>query len=161
VSTAGLSPFCPWQPTGTPNEYECPQCLYRITSPFPAEKIHRHCPLVPRPPEPPPEPAAGPGTELKKLLARFGIVPEPGCLCNARAFRMDTMGPEWCERHINVIVTWLGEEAARRNLPFIRLGAKILVLRAIRNARKTMAADAARTMEGYPRAEPRDRRVGS
>lgn len=34
----------------------------------------------------------GPGTELKKLLASLGIMPEPGCPCIEVAAEMDRIG---------------------------------------------------------------------
>jgi hypothetical protein len=89
-------------------------------------------------PEPPPEPAPthGPGTELKKLLSRVGITASPDCSCNARARLMDERGIEWCEANIDEIVGWLREEASKRGLPFVDMAGRMLVKRAIRNARK-------------------------
>ena len=84
-------------------------------------------------PPPPPEPH-GPGTELKKLLKLVGITAAPGCSCNRRAKIMDEKGCEWCKENIETIVDWLGEEAAKRKLPFVRMGAKWLVRRAINAA---------------------------
>ena len=89
-------------------------------------------------PVPPPEPAPthGPGTELKKLLSRVGITASPDCSCNARARLMDERGIEWCEANVEEIVGWLREEATKRGLPFIDMAGRMLVKRAIRNARK-------------------------
>jgi hypothetical protein len=85
----------------------------------------------------PPEPtSSGPGTELKKLLARAGITASPDCSCNARARLMDERGIEWCEANIDEIVGWLREEATKRGLPFVDMAGRMLVKRAIRNARK-------------------------
>jgi hypothetical protein len=83
-------------------------------------------------------PALGPGTELKKLLAGwpFRIVAKPNCSCNARARDMDRRGCDWCEANVDNIVAWLREEAAKRKLPFFDLAGRVLVRRAIRNARK-------------------------
>ena len=82
----------------------------------------------------------GAGTELKKLLAWFGIeAKEQGCKCKSRAAKMDKNGIEWCANNVEKIVDWLKEEAQRRKLPFIRSAAKVIVLRAIRNARKEAA----------------------
>ena len=44
--------------------------------------------------------------------------------------------PGWCEKHIDEIVGWLREEATRRKLPFVNTAGKILVRRAIKNAKK-------------------------
>ena len=84
-------------------------------------------------------PTHGPGTELKKLLARVGITASPDCSCNARAAEMDRQGVEWCEGNIDTIVGWLREQAAARGLPFVDLAGRLLVRRAIQNARKAAA----------------------
>lgn len=82
----------------------------------------------------------GPGTILKVLLRRWlGIKASPNCPCNSRARQMDTWGPDECERRLDEIVKWLGEEAARRRLPFISALARQAVLFAIRKSRKTAA----------------------
>ena len=81
----------------------------------------------------------GPGTELKALLKRVGIVASPGCSCNTRAKLMDAnelKEPGWCEANLETICDWLQEEATKRKLPFLRMAGKILVRKAIRNARK-------------------------
>lgn len=86
---------------------------------------------------------AGPGTELKKLLARVGIKAQPDCSCNARASTMDqaeAREPGWCEAHIDEIVGWLREEAEKRGLPFLDVAGRMLVRRAIRNARRAAAS---------------------
>jgi hypothetical protein len=79
---------------------------------------------------------SGPGTELKKLLKTIGITATPNCSCNARARTMDANGCDWCEDNIDTIVGWLREEAAKRGLPFLDAAGRLLVRRAIRNARK-------------------------
>jgi hypothetical protein len=78
----------------------------------------------------------GPGTELKKLLARIGITATPDCSCNARAAEMDRQGVEWCEANIDTIVGWLREQAEARGLPFLDIAGRLLVRRAIANARR-------------------------
>jgi hypothetical protein len=78
----------------------------------------------------------GPGTELKKLLARVGIVSTPDCSCNARAAEMDRQGVEWCEANLDTIVGWLREQAEARGLPFLDIAGRLLVRRAIANARR-------------------------
>jgi hypothetical protein len=81
----------------------------------------------------------GPGTELKGLLALAGITASPGCTCNARASLMDereAAEPGWCDAHLDEIVGWLSEEAASRGLPFIDAAGRLLVRRAIANARR-------------------------
>jgi hypothetical protein len=49
---------------------------------------------------------------------------------------MDTNGIEWCEKNVDTIVGWLREEATKRKLPFIDMAGRILVKRAIGNAKK-------------------------
>jgi len=93
---------------------------------------------VPAPPPPPP--TSGPGTELKKLLKLIRITATPDCSCHARARTMDERGCDWCEEHIDEIVGWLREEAGRRKLPFVDAAGRMLVRRAIRNARKAETA---------------------
>lgn len=79
----------------------------------------------------------GPGTELKAILKNwFGVEAKLGCKCNARARQMDARGCDWCEANIDEIVGWLREEAAKRRLPFIDVAGRMLVRRAIRNARR-------------------------
>jgi hypothetical protein len=104
--------------------------------------LARYGHLLRRKPPPDPGPGCGPGTELKKLLAKIGITAEANCQCNARAAEMDKQGPAWCRAHLDTIVGWLAEEAQRRNLPFLRTGAKILVRCAIRRAEQAARASA-------------------
>jgi hypothetical protein len=80
--------------------------------------------------------SAGPGTELKKLLAKIGIKASPTCSCNKRAQIMDEKGIEWCKENIDMIVGWLREEATKRKLPFVDFAGKLLVQRAISLAEK-------------------------
>ena len=95
------------------------------------------------------KPQSGPGTELKKLLAKVGITATPNCSCNARARTMDANGCEWCEAHLDEIVGWLREEATKRGLPFLDAAGRVLVRRAISNARRESArAPQAATAEG-------------
>lgn len=82
---------------------------------------------------------SGPGTELKKLLALVGITATPNCSCNKRAAVMDRYGADWCEKNVDIIVGWLRQEAERRKLPFLDVVGKMLVRRAISNARKETA----------------------
>lgn len=104
---------------------------------------HPSYPRQPKPglvSEPPPEPAPthGPGTELKKLLAGWPlrITYTPDCPCRSHAAQMDAWGCDECERRIDEIVGWLREEAHKRGLPFVDVAGRMLVRRAIRNARR-------------------------
>lgn len=104
----------------------------------------------------PPDPTRGPGAELKKLLARIGITATPNCKCNARVKHMDAMEaqePGWCERNIDTVVGYLREAAADRGLPFLDVAGRVLVRRAVSNARKELArATQAANAEGSDEA---------
>jgi hypothetical protein len=93
------------------------------------------------PPQPPP--SHGPGTELKALLAGwpFHIVSSPDCKCNQRARYMDAKGCDWCESPEGMaeIMGFLRESAEERGLPFLDVAGRMLVRRAIHNARKAEA----------------------
>ncbi len=58
---------------------------------------------------------------------------------------MDARGCEWCEANIDTIVGWLREEAEKRGLPFLDVVGRLLVRRAIRNARRA-ASNAGNTV---------------
>lgn len=81
-------------------------------------------------------PNDGPGTQLKKLLSTIGITATANCACNQRAAQMNLWGADECEAHLDEIVGWLREEATKRNLPFIDAAGRLLVRRAIANARR-------------------------
>jgi hypothetical protein len=83
----------------------------------------------------------GPGTELSKLLKRFGIEPTPTCTCRAKAAEMDAWGCDECSKpeRIEEVVGVMREEAKARGLPFVDIAARLLVRRAIANARKAEA----------------------
>jgi len=96
------------------------------------------------PPQPEPAlPSHGPGTELKTLLASwpFRIVATADCKCTSRANYMDAKGCDWCESPEGMaeIMGFLREAAEERGLPFLDLPARLLVRRAIANARKAEA----------------------
>jgi hypothetical protein len=82
--------------------------------------------------------SAGPGTEMKKLLAGWPlyITATENCPCNRHAAQMDAWGPDECERRIDEIVGWLRAEAERRGLPFAGVAGRLLVRRAISRARR-------------------------
>lgn len=87
-------------------------------------------------------PQSGPGTELSKLLKRLGIEPTPTCQCRAKAAEMDALGPDECSKpeRIEEVVAVMREEAAARGLPFLDAVGRLLVKRAIRNARRAAAS---------------------
>lgn len=96
--------------------------------------------MGPDPFAPPKLPFDGAGTYLKKYLSRIGITATPTCSCNAKAQHMDVMGVKWCEDNVDLIVSWLKEEATNRNLPFVDLPARMLVKHAISSAKKAEKA---------------------
>jgi hypothetical protein len=83
-------------------------------------------------------PANRPGTELSKLLKRFGIEPTPTCACRAKQQEMDRWGCDECSKpeRIDEVVAVMRAEAEARGLPFIDLAGRMLVRRAIANARR-------------------------
>lgn len=102
--------------------------------------VDENHPSYPRASRPPVVSSGGPGTELKSLLKDWlGVIATPTCPCNAHARQMDLWGPDECERRIEEIVDWLGQEAGRRKLPFVRYAARKMVLLAISRARKAAA----------------------
>lgn len=68
----------------------------------------------------PPVNTAGPGSQLKILLARFGLR-ATGCGCNRRAAEMDRRGSDWCRENITLIVAVMFEAARKRKLPLANL----------------------------------------
>jgi len=101
-------------------------------------------PAYPREPKPgfiPPQASYGPGGELSKLLKRFGIEPGPTCQCRSKAAQMDAWGCDECSKpeRIEEVVTVMREEAKARGLPFLDVAGRMLVRRAIHNARKAEA----------------------
>jgi hypothetical protein len=99
---------------------------------------HPAYPRVSRLPEPAPTPASGPGTELSRLLKRIGIEPTPTCSCRAMQQKMDQWGCDECSKpeRIEEVVAVMRAEAEARGLPFIDIAGRVLVRRAISNARR-------------------------
>jgi len=98
---------------------------------------HPAYPRVSRLAEPPPPPTHGPGTELSKLLKRFGIEPTPTCSCRAMSQKMDQWGCDEASKpeRIDEVVAVMRAEAEARGLPFLDVAGRLLVKKAIRNAR--------------------------
>ena len=89
--------------------------------------------------EPPTFPLShGPGTELSRLLKRLGINPTPTCACRAKQQEMDAWGCDECSKpeRIDEVVAVMRAEAEARGLPFIDIAGRMLVRRAIANARR-------------------------
>jgi hypothetical protein len=80
----------------------------------------------------------GPGTELSSLLKRFGINPTPTCQCRAMSQQMDAWGCDEASKpeRIDEVVAVMRAEAATRGLPFLDVAGRLLVRRAIANARR-------------------------
>jgi len=77
----------------------------------------------------------GPGTELGKLIAWF-FIPDGTCKCGDRIQKMNKWGPDQCEKNMDTIIRWLRHSAATHGVPFYETGVRILVSKAIGNARK-------------------------
>lgn len=80
----------------------------------------------------------GPGTELKKLISWFYVPDDSSCKCNDRIAKMDKWGPDGCEERMDTIVRWLKHSAATHNVPFQETVVRMIVKRAISNARKAV-----------------------
>ena len=109
---------------------------------------------VPAPPAPPVVP--GPGTHLASLLGRLGLSETPGCKCKSYAAQMDKWGVDGCTDRILEIQGWLRTEAQNRGLPFVDFVGRMLVRRAIANARRSAADATPKTAA----AESPDSRLG-
>jgi len=81
-------------------------------------------------------PSSGPGSHLHAMLKRFGINASPGCSCMERMVQMNIWGPDRCEQEIETINEWMKAEAEKRGLPYLSAVGRMLVRRAISNARK-------------------------
>jgi len=81
----------------------------------------------------------GPGAHLTTLLGRLGLSETPGCKCRSYSAQMDKWGVNGCTDRILEIVAWLRAEAGNRGLPFVDFAGRILVNRAIANARRSLA----------------------
>jgi hypothetical protein len=55
--------------------------------------------------------------------------------------RREQEKPGWCEDNLDTIVGWLREQAHSRGLPFVDMAGRMLVRRAIRNARNAVSPD--------------------
>jgi hypothetical protein len=72
------------------------------------------------------------------MLKRIGIEPTPTCACRAKAAQMDAWGPDECSKpeRVEEVVAVMRAEAEARGLPFLDLAGRLLVRRAIANARR-------------------------
>lgn len=81
----------------------------------------------------------GPGTILSGMISAMGIKSTPNCSCRRHALEMNQKGPDWCEENLGTILNWLEEESKKRNLPFVRTVAKMIVQRAINKSRRLLS----------------------
>jgi hypothetical protein len=80
----------------------------------------------------------GPGTILSNMLSVIGIKASENCSCKRHAIEMNTRGPEWCLENLDTIMSWLKEESAKRNLPFIETIARLMVKKAINKSQRLL-----------------------
>mgnify|MGYP003135026977 CR=1 FL=1 len=77
----------------------------------------------------------GPGTELKALLAKFGIKSSANCSCNAMARKMNKWGAESLD-HMDEIIDVMEKHAKSRKIPFLRSIGRQFVKSAVRRWKK-------------------------
>lgn len=116
--------------------YRCAVCQHERVSRYAPHDLHRPCgegsvSQVIESAEAP----SGVGTELKRILETFGIT-TGSCNCTYHEKLMNAKGPDWCAANVDMIVGWLKEEATKRGLPFVTFAVRLLVMEAIRQARK-------------------------
>jgi hypothetical protein len=80
----------------------------------------------------------GPGCQLKRTLAWWGIRDDGSCGCSEFSSQMDAWGQR-CWDHLEEIVEHLRGAAEKKGLPFLATAARILVARAIDAARREQA----------------------
>jgi hypothetical protein len=60
--------------------------------------------------------ACGPGCQLKRSLAWWGVTDDGSCGCSDYAAMMDAWGPDVCEAKLDEIVAHLLEQAAKKSV---------------------------------------------
>jgi hypothetical protein len=85
----------------------------------------------------------GPGSILTGMISSLGIKSTSNCSCRRHALEMNDKGTDWCEQNMPTILSWLKEESAKRNLPFIEMVAKAMVQRAINKSRRLLQKEQA------------------
>jgi len=80
----------------------------------------------------------GPGCQLRRSLAWWGIRDNGSCGCDSFAAQMDAWGQD-CWAHLEEIVEHLRGAAAAKGLPFLATAARIMVARAIDAAKQEQA----------------------
>lgn len=115
-----------------PGVLRCTYCRRRFPKPA-VMPLHAACPSRTQRPKPP---EGGVGTELTKLLRKFGIKHKAGCGCDAREKMMNEFGIRWCEANFGKLVDEMVVEGKARGWVWVpRWGASRLLARAIRNAK--------------------------
>ena len=112
------------------SEYWCPQCgstAVFVSGPRATHECRNPIPC-------------GPGCQLRRSLAWWGIRDDGSCGCDSFAAKMDAWGPDECWKRIEEIVEHLRQAAEKKGLPFIATAARIMVGRAIEAARAEAAA---------------------
>jgi len=107
------------------NGVSCAVCGYCDTSKKP-RAVHS-CVHKPTP--------CGPGCQLRRTLAWWGIRDDGSCGCTEFSAQMDAWG-QGCWDHLEEIVEHLRGAAEKKGLPFVATAARILVARAIDAARR-------------------------
>lgn len=71
----------------------------------------------------------GPGTELKNILANFGIHHTGNCRCMFYVAEMNRNGIQWTRDNLDYIARHMEQEVSQRGwkLPYLRHGAAVLV----------------------------------
>jgi glycosyltransferase involved in cell wall biosynthesis len=83
----------------------------------------------------PPPPPPGVGAILRRKLGWLRLAPGQSCGCKELADEMDERGPDWCATHTPEILDRMRDNAKALGVPFLRLGAAVLLRSAIREAR--------------------------
>lgn len=84
----------------------------------------------------------GPGTILTGMISALGIKSTSTCSCRRHALEMNEKGTEWCEKNMDVILSWLKEESNKRSLPYVETVARMMVNRAIAKSKRLLAEEA-------------------
>ena len=89
----------------------------------------------------------GPGTILTGMISTLGIKSTSTCSCRRHALEMNDKGPEWCEKNMDVILSWLREESNKRSLPYVETVARMMVNRAIAKSKILLSDEANKTKD--------------
>lgn len=94
-----------------------------------------------------------PGSELKNLLAEWGVSTEEGCGCEGKSHQMNVWGVDGCKQNRAEIVEWLQAAAAKKGW-LASLAAAVasgsLVDEAIRRAESQTTESQDRTAQSPP-----------